>query len=157
MNVFLREILPDEYDSFMNRVADNYARSVAKVYDSTYEICIKQAWKMLDEDLPEGVDTPGQFFYRIQDGDLEVGNLWLTYSKDRGKDHYVYVSDIVIFEEHRRKGYATAALELAEGLGETWGCKSISLNVFAFNKGAQALYKKLGYRFTTMQMHKSFS
>ena len=64
------------------------------------------------------------------------------------------VYNIEIGAAHRRKGHAFRALQALEAMAVAAGATSIGLNVFAFNTGAQALYRKLGYATTNFNMRK---
>ena len=57
----------------------------------------------------------------------------------------VWIYDIIIHEDFRRKDYASRTLDLVEERTRDLGVKSVELHVFGHNRGAQALYEKLGY------------
>ncbi len=167
--IILREISESEYPEFIEAVYSSYTEDRALADRTSIENAAKYCKKSKEEDLSQGFSTPGNFFYYIYSGEERVGALWLTiYDKDPLADkrepvmdltkpsptRYIYVSDIIIYEPYRRRGYASAALLEAERVGRETGCVRIDLNVFARNPGAQALYKKLGYSFSTLQMNK---
>ncbi|MBX7147367.1 MAG: GNAT family N-acetyltransferase [Alphaproteobacteria bacterium] len=55
----------------------------------------------------------------------------------------------------RLQGYATQVIEQAESKAKYLGAINIGLSVFSCNYGAQALYQKLGYNVTNINMIKS--
>jgi len=60
-----------------------------------------------------------------------------------------WVSNLLIAEEYRGRGYSKVMMKAVEGLARSWGCTSISLHVDADHdsgKVAQSLYKSLGYK-----------
>ena len=149
----LRKIDESDYSEFIGAVFSSYAKAKSIANHTSLAEATKYSEKVKKQDLPQGYSTPDHFFYYIYSGEEKVGALALAiYRKD--PPTYLYVYDIVIYEPYRRKGYATAALLEAERIGRETGCVRADLNVFARNKGAQALYKKLGYDFSTMQMNK---
>jgi GNAT superfamily N-acetyltransferase len=59
-----------------------------------------------------------------------------------------FVTNLLIADQHRGKGYSKVMMKAVEGLARSWGCTSISLHVDAdptSGEIAQALYKSLGY------------
>ena len=68
-----------------------------------------------------------------------------------------FVYDLEIKPQHRRRGHATAAFAVMESLAGELGAESVGLHVFVWNEGAQALYRKLGYRVTGVNMVKDLS
>ena len=65
-----------------------------------------------------------------------------------------YVYDLEVLPEFRRQGHAERAFAALEPIAEKLGLASIGLHVFAHNPGAQALYAKLGYKVTGLNMVK---
>ncbi|WP_139196645.1 N-acetyltransferase, partial [Curtobacterium sp. MMLR14_014] len=63
-----------------------------------------------------------------------------------------WVFDVEIDEPHRRRGHARRALEQAHEVARANGARTIGLNVFGYNTGAQDLYERLGYGVTATQM-----
>lgn len=60
-----------------------------------------------------------------------------------------YVSNVLITNEYRSKGYSKVLMSTCHGLARSWGYKSTFLHVDAdYNAGraAQQLYRKLGYK-----------
>jgi ribosomal protein S18 acetylase RimI-like enzyme len=57
----------------------------------------------------------------------------------------IFVMDIQIDPQHRRKGYGTEAFLLLEEKAREKVINIISLHIFRDNTSAQAMYKKLGY------------
>ena len=60
-----------------------------------------------------------------------------------------WVTNLLIDESHRGKGYAKILMAAVEGLAKSWGCSSISLHVDSdrvSGKVPQKLYQKLGYQ-----------
>lgn len=53
--------------------------------------------------------------------------------------------NLTIFEEYRRRGYASEALSVLEDWAREQGMAGIILHVFGHNHSARALYRKSGY------------
>lgn len=151
--VRLQEIKEPDYPAFINAVYSSYAQERSIADHTSLEDATNYSNKVRRDDLQTGFSSPGHLFYYIYSGKEKVGTLWLTICCDN-PPKYLYVSDIVIYEPYRRRGYASAALLEAERIGREAECERIDLNVFARNKGAQILYRKLGYSFSTHQMNK---
>lgn len=100
--------------------------------------------------FPDGRPLETHRISDVMDDGTIVGHVWIG-PQDAGSDRW-WVWDVEIYEEHRRKGYARAALVLAHAQARALGASSIGLNVFGFNTGARTLYEKLGYVVTATQM-----
>ncbi len=59
---------------------------------------------------------------------------------------YVHVHALSIKTEHRRKGYGEELLEYVVQLAKDQGIPGVRLEVWAFNEGAQAFYRRRGFR-----------
>ncbi|MGF1570730.1 MAG: GNAT family N-acetyltransferase [Nodosilinea sp.] len=86
-----------------------------------------------------------------------VGCIWLGQATDQrtGRLH-PYVLLLYVDVAHRRRGMATALLNLAHQWAKDQGYRQISLQVFSSNGAAQALYKKLGYTPEAILLKKSW-
>jgi ribosomal protein S18 acetylase RimI-like enzyme len=84
---------------------------------------------------------------------LPVGALWFAV-ETRFDSRVAYVYDIVIHESHRRRGHATRAFKALEDDARALGLAGIALHVFGHNTQAQALYAKLGYGPTNIELFK---
>ena len=105
--------------------------------------------------LPEGLDTRNHYLFAVTDDSIpaEVGIVWFALS-DSGVGRSVWIYDIIIHENFRRRGYASQTLTLVELEAARLGATSVGLQVFGHNKGAQALYKVQGYNTTSITMAK---
>lgn len=92
--------------------------------------------------LPDGHLTAGHRFERVVSADSgqAVDGVWFGVD-DENKQAFLYY--ISILPEHRRRGFARAALVAVEEMVRAAGCVSFGLNVFSSNDGAMALYRKL--------------
>ncbi len=106
----------------------------------------QQAERQFDQILPEGLATPNQFFYSIEDASLPaiVGWIWFALQVAPPRPS-VWLSGFVIHEPFRRQGYGTQALQVLEVKVKDMGIDNIGLHVVGHNHAARALYEKLGY------------
>lgn len=108
-----------------------------------------------DRLLPQGLATPGHFIYDIHDEALQqtVGFVWFAIVDAAGvRSGFVY--HILIQPAFRGLGHAKAALDRVEAIAAAEGLATLSLHVFSFSTGAQALYRSLGYGITGFNMLK---
>lgn len=112
----------------------------------------------VDDLLPEGPATPDHYLYSVRDEALpdEVGVLWIS-PRDTGVGRSVWIYDIIVYEQYRRRGYARRILKLAEDKAGELGANKVELQVFGHNHAARALYEKTGYETTSMIMAKQVS
>lgn len=83
----------------------------------------------------------------LDQGDAPAGCLWLGQATDqRTGELHPYVLLLYIDPRHRRRGLATALVQVAHQWAKDQGHRQVSLQVFSTNRAAQALYAKLGYQ-----------
>jgi ribosomal protein S18 acetylase RimI-like enzyme len=104
--------------------------------------------------LPEGRLTAGHHIRSmIDDAGQRVGQAWYV-AEDRPIGRVIFIYDIAVDPEHRRKGHAQAALRAIEDDARAMGCIGVQLHVFGGNTGARELYRKAGYEETDVMMLK---
>lgn len=149
MIVSLQAMPPERLTTWIEQGYRDYVASRMKAGESR-EIAEENARRSHSGNFPDGQPLPThRIFDVVVDGET-VGYLWIAPQLE-GSDQW-WVFDIEILEQHRRKGYARAALRLGHAEARALGAASIRLNVFGFNTGARALYEELGYEITAVQM-----
>jgi ribosomal protein S18 acetylase RimI-like enzyme len=104
--------------------------------------------------LPHGLRTDEQFLLTIVGARGQaVGSLWFG-RVPRAGGGIAYVYDLVVRPRHRRRGHATRAFLALEAEVRKLGLVGIALHVFGHNVGAQALYAKLGFQPTNINLFK---
>ena len=146
VNVTLTKMTPAEYAAFCERSAADYAADLLKTQPLSPEDALSKARQELADMLPLGADTPGHFLMTIRDASdgQPVGLIWYLYEQTDGVNQ-VFLSDFLIDEAHRRKGYATAALEEMARLAKADGCTESIVYVWEHNLPGIRLYEKCGY------------
>ena len=83
---------------------------------------------------------------KVSGGRGAIACIWLGQATDQrtGLLH-PYVLLLYVHPDHRRRGIATALLEIAHQWAQAAGHSQVSLQVSSSNHAAQALYQKLGY------------
>jgi ribosomal protein S18 acetylase RimI-like enzyme len=77
-------------------------------------------------------------------GTVEVG---VRTANDRPKPYrYVYISNLAVSDEFRRRGVARELLGDCERITRSWGYTELHLHVMADNANGLSLYQKLGYQ-----------
>lgn len=147
---------PAEYDPYFERLVVEFAAEKVQSGNWTSEESVRRSREDCQALLPKGLDTPGQHLYRILDTHTgeRVGVVWLA--EDGRKSPPVgFIYDLEVEAPYRRRGYATRAMLALEVKARELGLSTFSLHVFGFNHGARALYEKLGYEITNINMSKS--
>ena len=115
---------------------------------------LERSKKEFDELLPKGLQTPGhEIRSMVDDEGRDVGYVWFT-QEDRPPGRVVFIYDIAVDPEFRRRGHAQDALAAVEAYARDNGCVGVMLHVFGSNTGARALYLKSGYEETNVLMLK---
>lgn len=136
----------NEYEPFMELSMQEQSEGQIREGRWTAEEAEANMLKLRAQLLPQGLATPGHHFYTLEADETKekVGSLWFTVNEHEG-EKAIFVMDIQIDPQHRRKGYGTEAFLLMEEKAREMGINIISLLVFRDNTSAQAMYKKLGY------------
>jgi len=139
MSILLREMLPDEQSAFRSYSISDYARELAGDRNISPEAALAQAGQEFDELLP------GSFLKTIEVYSIPVGVLWYL-TEETDSVRHAFLNDFVIAPEHRRKGYASAALKTLAQEAQARGCTEIRLYVSDDNHAAKALYERCGFQ-----------
>jgi ribosomal protein S18 acetylase RimI-like enzyme len=140
-----------EFDPFLEHLLRSYAADHVRGGRWSADEAPEKARAEVGHLLPEGLATPNHYFFTIvaDPGAEKVGVVWLAI-EPRG----AFVYDLEVHPEHRRRGYAEAAMRAAEVVAREKGSARIALHVFAENAAARRLYTKLGYSETNVVMAK---
>lgn len=126
--IMLRPMGEEEYPAYLEYFIADYAREIAANYRLSAEDSLARAKREIAEDLPEGVNTPGQvllcLFNQADHCDEHVGYLW--YKPDTATQT-VFIFDFISSTPARGRGWARRRYALLSGRCESWG-----LNRFDF-------------------------
>lgn len=135
-----------EYLQFRKFSVSEYAKDLMNGEKLDHNAAAKKAEREFCEMLTDGLDTEDHFVMMIRDAQRgkEVGWIWYCYVTDED-DKQVFLCDFLIYEDERRKGYASAALAEMERRAKADGCGAAALFVWDHNGPGAALYRKCGY------------
>jgi ribosomal protein S18 acetylase RimI-like enzyme len=151
--VSIRRMNESEFQSFLAQDIQDYAVDKVKAGNWTPEEALGRSRQVHDDLLPGGLATPHQHLFTIELDALAVGRVWLsTDPKSAGGAGFIY--DLFVGEPYRRQGIAKRALLLLEKEARNLGVANLGLHVFGHNTAARALYEKLGYSITNINMAK---
>jgi RimJ/RimL family protein N-acetyltransferase len=145
-----------DFQTYCERAISEYAEEHVRGGRWSEEEAYEQARRQYQELLPQGVATPNHFLYTLTDTSTQtpVGRLWFALQPQAG-NQVAFIYDVAIEPAFRRKGYATQAFEALEHQARAHGVQQIRLHVFGHNHEARALYEKLGFVATNINMAKS--
>lgn len=152
---FLSPMRAEVFPSYLENAILGYAEDCVASHRWPSEGAIERSRADFQNGLPQGLATPENYLYEIKATELgpTVGVLWFAIEEKNGlRNAYVY--DIEIYTQHRRLGHALQAFVLLEPIVGALGLDRIGLHVFRHNPGAQAMYEKLGYEVTGINMQK---
>jgi ribosomal protein S18 acetylase RimI-like enzyme len=142
------------YEAWLVATIREYAAEKVAAGNYAEEGSLERSKAEFDALLPKGLQTLGHEIRSLVDDDgHEVGYVWFTL-EDRPPGRVVFIYDIAVDPEYRRKGHARAALAEVEAYARANGCIGVMLHVFGSNMGARALYLRAGYDETNVVMLK---
>ena len=152
----LVQMTEEEFLAYAAQENASYAREKVRSGEWREAEALALAEKSFRELLPDGLAPQDNHLFTLHDVDarLNVGVLWFAVQV-RGGKRIAYVYDVSIKPEYRRQGYAARAFLALEDEVRTRGLSGIALHVFAHNTAAHALYVKLGYLPTDINMFKA--
>ncbi len=153
MSLELIPMTAAEFVDYLKQIIPDYAEESVKAGYWEPSEALKKAEESTQRLLPDGIDTPNHYLYRVQDGEQRLGTVWLQVTLGSSiKSAYIF--DIVIDETFRGQGYGKQTMRLIEEKAREYGATKIGLNVFMHSPVAVDLYQKLGYKTTSMNMFK---
>ncbi len=147
-------ITAEEYSDYAE--ASILAYAADHVVDGRWsaEESVDQARQEFAQLLPDGPATQDHFINMlVNEREERVGVLWF-HMQGAGARRSAYVYDIIIYPAYRRQGYGELALRQLEDVVRDLGGHRVSLHVFGHNQAAYALYVKLGFFPTNINMAK---
>ncbi len=142
------------YETWLYATIREYAAEKVASGNYAEEGAVERSQSEFDTLLPNGLETAGhEIRSMIDDAGEAVGYVWFTI-EDRPVGRVVFIYDIAVNPEHRRKGHAQAALAAVEDYARANGCIGVMLHVFGSNTGARQLYLKAGFDETNVIMLK---
>lgn len=151
----LRPQTDAEYDVWLAAIIPTYAADKVASGVWSADDAVEKSRQEYATLLPQGRQTPGHHHYAIIGADGQpVGSLWIAEAQRPGK-RVAYVYDVTIAPDHRRQGHALRAFQALEGEVARLGLAGIALHVFGHNTAAQALYAKLGFQPTNINLYKA--
>ncbi len=147
-----------EYEEYLARTIPEYADEKVKAGNWSSTEALQKAQESYQQLLPDGVATPNQYLYTIQETATgkAVGLIWMAVIQQPDKKTG-FIYDLYIEEAARQRGYGGGAMLALEDEARAVGVEKLALHVFGHNHVAQALYTKLGYEITNLNMAKSLT
>jgi GNAT superfamily N-acetyltransferase len=154
--VSLRGMTEREFQAFLAVSIPEYAAEKVKAGNWDSEEALERSREDHTKLLPEGLTSPNQHLYVVELDGHPVGRLWLSVDAGvAGRAGFIY--DLFVSEPFRRRGIAAQAMRLLEKEALRLGLRSLALHVFGYNLAARALYQKLGYEITNINMSKALT
>lgn len=150
----LRPFTESEYLAWRDETIPAYATDKVASGAWSAEESLEKSRAEFEALLPDGKDTTdNRLFAVLSEDGTRVGMLWFAV-KARADRKIAYVYNIEIDAPYRRLGHAQRALGALEREAQRLGLGGIALHVFGHNTSAHALYVKLGFLATNINMFK---
>ena len=148
----LIEMTQERFQHYMLSAVETFAKE--KVLNGTWaeEQAFSKAQAEYNLLLPEGLQTPNNYFYSILEKGEVIGYIWTAQSTDNARTAFIY--DFEIYEEFQNQGFGSTSLELISLQTKQLGFSSLALHVFGSNSRALHVYKKMGFEITDINMQK---
>ncbi|AKP34515.1 GNAT family N-acetyltransferase [Yersinia aleksiciae] len=156
--VTLRAMRAEELGDYRNLFITEYAQDLVSNSDYSVEQAQAYATQSFDSYLPEGVNSPSDHLFCIENRDdiggeeQLVGYLWYGLGKE---DSAAFIKDFYVLPQCQRQGYGSACLEALEKRLIDQGIFEIKLRVAADNPQAKRLYEQMAFVVTGFNMSKS--
>lgn len=153
--VILERMTPAEFEAYLPPAIAEYAADRIAAGNWAEAEALSRAQREFADLLPQGIATPNQHLFTIRDAARAqaVGVIWLAAMSHFGQPS-AFIYDLRIFDAFQRRGYGMQAMLAVEREAQALGMDRIGLHVFGHNSAAQALYLKLGYAITNINMTK---
>ena len=149
----LRKMQDGEFQDYLAYFIPDYAAEISSNYDVEMKVARARAEQEVEEDLGQGVESPGQdLFCIVSDEARVVGYFWC---KPGVGGETVFISDFCILPSYRGQGYAKLALAALEAEYAGAGHSDIRFRMAADNERAHHLYLAAGFHVTGVNMRKS--
>jgi len=153
--IMLRPMREDEFPAYLAYFIPDYAQEIASNYQLSVADSQIRAKQEIAEDLPGGVNTPGQVLLCLmacsEQAEQHVGYLW--YKPDTAM-RTVFIYDFHIFNHCQGQGLGKKALAAFEQKLREQNFQQIRLRVAGDNARAQHVYEKSGFGVTGINMSK---
>ncbi|HWR65453.1 MAG TPA: GNAT family N-acetyltransferase [Bellilinea sp.] len=148
----------DEYEAYFTQAAAEYAEDKVKAGNWPAEGAVERSRQEFVKYLPKGLETPDNDVCTLVDleSGAGVGMIWYARVAESTQPIW-FIFDLSIDPEQRRQGYASQALAALEERARAEGIRSIELHVFGHNTAARALYEKVGFEITNINMVRKVS
>ena len=151
----LHNMTETEFSEYRSLLVEDYAHDIANNYRITLDETRAKSANQIGEMLKDGLATPNQWLYeiRLEDNVPEerIGYLWIDVDETKKR---CFICDIYLHEVFRGQGWGRKTLELLEKQMLEKNIQRIGLHVFGNNSVARALYEKLGFEITGLNMQK---
>jgi len=146
----------EHYERWLEECVRTFAQERVRAGNTAPEDALPYARRAVERLLPEGLETPDQWLFTIVEAGQPVGAVWLGRGQPGAglPPNTGFVYDLIIYPEHRRKGYASQGMRALEKEAQKRGMTRLALHVFGHNRAARALYERLGYETTNITMQK---
>lgn len=153
-DVQLRTMTEPELREYKVEFIEGYADDIQENYNLSREESLQKSELAFDDVFPQCVVSAGHEVYSIEADDNVVGYIWYFVDDKAGK---AYIYDFMTFEQFRSKGYGRSVIALVEAKLTKLGIQQLGLRVAYNNPRALALYQKLGFAITGLNMNKTLS
>ncbi|MFT8853357.1 GNAT family N-acetyltransferase [Leuconostoc suionicum] len=148
----LENMTAAHFDYYMSSSIKEYAVEKVQAGSWTQEDSLDNAKLTYDRLLPDGLNTPNNFFFSIIKGDNVIGYIWL--GPDSENKNIAFIFDFEIYDAYQNNGFGSQAISLASTKAKTLGFTSVGLHVFGTNSRAIHVYEKAGFEITDIKMQK---
>ncbi|MCD5323174.1 MULTISPECIES: GNAT family N-acetyltransferase [Pontibacillus] len=147
----------ETFEEYYQTSVREYANEHVEAGNWTASEAMINAQEQFESLLPDGLNTRDHdLFAVVNEEGKEIGMIWL-HRQHRPEETHIFIYDIKLHNEEQGKGYGTAAMRALERYAESLNIVQIGLHVFAHNKRALHLYKKMGFETTDLVMKKRLS
>ena len=135
-----------EFKVFAKWSVNNYAENLIKSGDEKFKLkAIKTAKDEFKSVFPDGADSKDNYLYIVTNENNEKIGV-IGYEKSHFEENAAFVTENVIKEDFRGKGYGKSAFLKLQEDAKKKGFSKMVLNVFKHTTISYSMYQKCGFK-----------